>query len=66
MSADKGDFTCSPANLMFSHMAGGVAGGMQLVFLSREPPDHHQIVLATGRPAELPANTNNPQCGPIG
>lgn len=42
----------------------GHAGGMQLVFLSRDPLDHHQIVLATGRPAQLPANTANPQFGP--
>src|SRR5690606_450651 len=42
----------------------GHAGGMQLVFLSRDPLDHHQIVLATGRPPELPANTANPQFGP--
>ena len=42
----------------------GTAGGMKLVFLSRNPLDHHQIVLATGRPAELPPNTDNPQFGP--
>ena len=42
----------------------GHAGGMKLVFLSRDPMDHHQIVLASGRPAELPANTDNPQFGP--
>ncbi|WP_213958751.1 MULTISPECIES: VOC family protein [unclassified Variovorax] len=42
----------------------GNAGGMELVFLSRSPEDHHQIVLATGRPQELPANTANPQFGP--
>ena len=42
----------------------GNAGGMKLVFLSRDPLDHHQIVLASGRPAELPANTDNPQFGP--
>ncbi len=42
----------------------GLAGGMQLVFLSRDPQDHHQIVLATGRPAQLPPNTANPQFGP--
>jgi len=42
----------------------GQAGGMQLVFLSRDPLDHHQIVLATGRPNEMPANTANPQFGP--
>lgn len=42
----------------------GTAGGMGLVFLSRDPMDHHQIVLATGRPEALPANTANPQFGP--
>ena len=42
----------------------GEAGGMKLVFLSRNPMDHHQIVLATGRPREMPANTANPQFGP--
>jgi catechol 2,3-dioxygenase len=42
----------------------GEAAGMQIVFLSRDPMDHHQIVLATGRPAQLPANTANPQFGP--
>lgn len=42
----------------------GEAGGMDLVFMSRDPLDHHQIVLATGRPKILPANTANPQFGP--
>jgi catechol-2,3-dioxygenase len=42
----------------------GEAGGMQLVFLSRSPQDHHQIVLASGRPPVMPANTANPQFGP--
>lgn len=42
----------------------GTAGGMQLVFLSRDPLDHHQVVLATGRPESLPANTANAQFGP--
>lgn len=42
----------------------GHAGGMDLIFLSRDPNDHHQIVLASGRPAEMPANTANPQFGP--
>jgi catechol-2,3-dioxygenase len=42
----------------------GQAGGMDLVFLSRDPGDHHQIVLATGRPETLPPNTANPQFGP--
>jgi catechol-2,3-dioxygenase len=42
----------------------GEAAGMQIVFLSRDPMDHHQIVLATGRPEQMPANTANPQFGP--
>jgi catechol 2,3-dioxygenase len=41
----------------------GEAAGMQLVFLSRNPFDHHQIVLATGRPDNIPANTANAQFG---
>ena len=31
----------------------GLLGTMQLVFLSRDPRDHHQVVLATGRPEGL-------------
>lgn len=42
----------------------GDAEGMDLVFLSRNPDEHHQIVLATGRPDQLPANTANAQFGP--
>ena len=42
----------------------GEAGGMKLVFLSRSPLDHHQIVLASGRPEHMPANSANPQFGP--
>lgn len=42
----------------------GEAAGMQILFLSRDPVDHHQIILATGRPAQMPANTANPQFGP--
>lgn len=42
----------------------GEIPGMKLIFLSRDPMDHHQIVLATGRPENMPANTANPQFGP--
>jgi catechol 2,3-dioxygenase len=42
----------------------GEFGAMQVVFMSRDPEDHHQIVLATGRPAVLPANEFNPDFGP--
>lgn len=34
-------------------------GAVDLVFLSRDPSEHHQVVLASGRPAELPFNPIN-------
>lgn len=34
---------------------GTLPAGPELAFLSRSPDDHHQVVLATGRPA--PAST---------
>lgn len=37
----------------------GPAGPMELVFLSRDPDEHHQIVLITGRPAEPSFNLIN-------
>lgn len=42
----------------------GNALGCDLVFLSRDPRDHHQVVLGSGRPASLPENTANPMFGP--
>ena len=37
----------------------GKLGSFELVFLSRDPGEHHQIVLVSGRPAELPFNPIN-------
>lgn len=37
----------------------GPAGPMELVFLSRDPDEHHQIVLVTGRPADAGFNPIN-------
>jgi catechol-2,3-dioxygenase len=37
----------------------GNLGHVQLVFLSRNPDEHHQMVLASGRPAEPGFNTIN-------
>jgi catechol 2,3-dioxygenase-like lactoylglutathione lyase family enzyme len=37
----------------------GPRGPMNLVFLSRDPDEHHQIVLVSGRPAELAFNPIN-------
>jgi catechol-2,3-dioxygenase len=34
-------------------------GRLQFVFLSRNPAEHHQIVMATGKPRELSFNTIN-------
>jgi catechol-2,3-dioxygenase len=34
-------------------------GASQFVFLSRDPAEHHQIVLATGKPADLAFNPIN-------
>ena len=42
----------------------GEVAGLDVVFMSRDPLDHHQIVLATGRPKEMPGNTGNPMFGP--
>ncbi len=37
----------------------GPSGSIDLVFLSRDPDEHHQIVLITGRPDTLPFNVIN-------
>lgn len=37
----------------------GPNGPMDLVFLSRDPDEHHQIVLVSGRPEALPFNPIN-------
>src|SRR5262245_41490383 len=34
-------------------------GTVSLVFLSRDPAEHHQLVLATGRPHDVPFNVIN-------
>jgi catechol 2,3-dioxygenase-like lactoylglutathione lyase family enzyme len=34
-------------------------GRLQFTFLSRDPHEHHQIVMASGRPAKLPFNPIN-------
>lgn len=39
--------------LCFTETDRGDLGTVQLVFLSRDPAEHHQIVLASGRPADL-------------
>lgn len=43
----------------------GQLAGLDLVFLSRDPMDHHQIVLITGRPEGIPPHPIAPQFGPV-
>ena len=45
--------------LQFTQTDVGDLGHVKLVFLSRDPSEHHQIVLATGRPADMPFNVVN-------
>jgi catechol-2,3-dioxygenase len=37
----------------------GELGGTSIVFLSLDPAEHHQIILASGRPKDLPFNPIN-------
>jgi catechol 2,3-dioxygenase len=37
----------------------GKLGAVELVFLSRDPREHHQLVLASGRPETIPFNVIN-------
>jgi catechol 2,3-dioxygenase len=45
--------------LAFTQTDRGDLGPVQLVFLTRDPNEHHQLVLATGRPADLAFNVIN-------
>ncbi len=45
--------------LRFTQTDAGDLGTVQLVFLSRDPREHHQLVLATGRPADMGFNVVN-------
>jgi catechol-2,3-dioxygenase len=45
--------------MTFTQTDTGQLGAAKLVFLSRDPSEHHQIVLATGRPEELGYSTIN-------
>ncbi|HYF19575.1 MAG TPA: VOC family protein [Ramlibacter sp.] len=45
--------------LCFTETDRGNLGETQLVFLSRDPREHHQIVLLTGRPEDLRFNVIN-------
>ena len=38
---------------------GGSSGGSNIVFMTRDPSEHHQLVMAEGRPADTPFNVVN-------
>ena len=38
---------------------GETSSGGEIVFMTRDPREHHQFVMATGRPADLPYNIVN-------
>ena len=38
---------------------GATSNGGEIVFMTRDPREHHQFVLASGRPADLPYNIVN-------
>ena len=44
---------------------GPIEGGAELVFMSRNPDEHHQIVLVSGKPDNLPPNKADPRFGPV-
>ncbi len=45
--------------LQFTQTDEGLLGTIKLVFLSRDPTEHHQIVLINGRPENTPFNVIN-------
>jgi catechol 2,3-dioxygenase len=51
--------------LGFTETDRGETLGLDIVFLSRSPNAHHQIVLTTGRPPNLGRNLIAPMFGPV-
>jgi catechol-2,3-dioxygenase len=62
-----GMFVADPARMedFYTRVLGfavtdrGLLGSTRLIFLSRDPKEHHQIVFASGRPDGLPFNPIN-------
>ncbi len=62
-----GMFVCEPERmasfykevLAFTETDRGLLGTAKLVFLSRDPSEHHQLVLVSGRPSDLAFNLIN-------
>lgn len=51
--------------LGFTETDRGELLGMDIVFLSRDPMDHHQLALITGRPDDIPQNKIDARAGPF-
>jgi catechol 2,3-dioxygenase len=62
-----GMFVADPARMedFYTRVLGftatdrGDLGSTKIIFLSRDPQEHHQIILASGRPENLPFNPIN-------
>lgn len=53
------DFYTRVVGFAVSDRGPRLQGGGEIAFMTRDPREHHQLVLATGRPANLPFNMVN-------
>ena len=53
------DFYTRVVGFAVSDRGPRLSGGGEIAFMTRDPREHHQLVLATGRPSSLPFNTVN-------
>ncbi|HSC94934.1 MAG TPA: VOC family protein [Burkholderiales bacterium] len=53
------DFYTRVVGFAVSDRGPRLSGGGEIAFMTRDPEEHHQLVLATGRPANLPFNMVN-------
>jgi len=53
------DFYTRVVGFAVSDRGPRLSGGGEIAFMTRDPREHHQLVLATGRPASLPFNMVN-------
>ena len=53
------DFYTRVLRFVVSDRGKTTYSGVDIVFMTRDPAEHHQFVVAAGRPADLPFNTVN-------
>jgi catechol 2,3-dioxygenase-like lactoylglutathione lyase family enzyme len=53
------DFYTRVVGFAIADQGPRLQGGGEIAFMTRDPREHHQLVLATGRPANLPFNMVN-------